>query len=225
MKRIRHRLMFTTEPTSGEPAGGGSTTPDPDTAGQSTADGAQNAPQDPTEPSETDWQGKFKGQQKVNRDLETKLNATRDELAALKAAAEGRAAEHKAEQERAKVQAEAVARANERIRKSEVRAAAAKLLKDPADALLYIDLDQFEVSDDGEVDASAVTEAVEALVKSKPYLAAEGGTGPVIHSPTSNREGSTGKRQWTKADLKGKTPEQINAAKSEGLLNSLLGIE
>jgi len=223
-KSVRHRLMFMTTPTDGEPAGGGSTTTETGAADESTADGASTteATSGAADQAETDWKAKFEGQRKVNRDLETKLNANRDELAAIKAASEGREAEHQAEQERAQVQADAIAKANERIRKAEVRAAAAQLLKDPADALRYLDLDQFEVSDDGEVDTSAVKEALEGLVKSKPYLAAEGGTGPIIHSPTAHREGPAGKQQWTKADLQGKTPEQIATAKREGLLKDLL---
>lgn len=70
---------------------------------------------------------------------------------------------------------EATAKANARILKAEVRAAAAGKLADPADALRLLDLDDFEVDDDGEVDAKAIAKALDDLVKSKPYLAAKGG--------------------------------------------------
>jgi len=98
-----------------------------------------------------------------------------DELAALKAQAEGREAEHKAQQEAQRVKDEALAAANERILKAEVRAAAATKLADPADALRFLNLSDFEVGADGEVDASQVAKAIDDLIKSKPYLGAQGG--------------------------------------------------
>lgn len=50
--------------------------PPPADAGKQTA---PSTPQgDPPAPSETDWQAKFEAQQKVNRDLETKLQGLRD---------------------------------------------------------------------------------------------------------------------------------------------------
>ena len=179
-----------------------------------------------------DWQERFDAQQKVNRDLERKLKAAipRDEAESLRAEnakLQGREAEYVAEQaakeERARVEAGALEKANQRIVRAEVRAAAAAKLADPTDALLYIDLAQFEVGDDGEVDASAVANAVDALVKSKPYLAAQGGT-TVFDSPTSRREGDSTKSQITRDQLKDLSPEQINAARAEGRLNDLLGV-
>lgn len=71
--------------------------------------------------------------------------------------------------------AEATRQANDRIIRSEVKAAAAGKLADPADAIRLLDLTQFEVGDDGEVDEDAITEAIDDLVKKKPYLAAQGG--------------------------------------------------
>jgi len=226
MKRIRHRLMFMTTPTEGEPTGGGNAAQE-GTAGESTAEGAARTAE-PAE-KETDWQAKFEAQREINRKLEERvkgeagpLKKQLEEMSAELAKAQGREAEHAELQKQRETETKALAKANDRIRKAEIRAAAAQLLKDPADALRYLDLDQFEVSDDGEVDTAAVKEALEGLVKSKPYLAAEGGAGPIIHSPTASREGPTGKKQWTRADMQDKTPEQINAARDEGLLNDLL---
>ena len=72
----------------------------------------------------------------------------------------------------------ATAKANARILRSEVRAAAAGKLADPKDALRFLDLDQFEVDEDGEVDEDEIADAIEDLVKRKPYLAAaQGGNG------------------------------------------------
>lgn len=143
-------------------------------------------------------------------------------LAELQAKIEGKEAEFAAEQERRKVEAEALAKANERILKAEVRAQAAGKLADPSDALRYLDLEQFEVGADGEVDRAAVTDAIEGLVKAKPYLAAQGGTS-VFQSPGADREGSGHKRQLTRDELKQMTPEQIVTARAEGRLDDLLG--
>jgi hypothetical protein len=49
----------------------------------------------------------------------------------------------------------ALAKANDRILRSEVKAAAKGVLADPADAYKFLDLDSFEVDDDGEVDDRA----------------------------------------------------------------------
>jgi len=149
----------------------------------------------------------------------------REEFDAFKAKAEGKEAEYAKEQERRNVESAALAKANERIRKAEIRAAAAGKLADPTDALRYLDLEQFEVGDDGEVDTAAITAAIEDLVKSKPYLAAQGGTpGTVFESPGAHRAaGKPG--QLKQAELKGMTPAQINTARAEGRLNDILGFK
>ena len=72
----------------------------------------------------------------------------------------------------------AIAKANARILRSEVKAAAAGRLADPTDALRLLDLDQFEVSEDGEVDEGEIADAIAALLKAKPYLAAQGNGKP-----------------------------------------------
>lgn len=71
--------------------------------------------------------------------------------------------------------AAALAKANGRIVRSEIKAAAKGVLADPADAFKFIDLDQFEVDDDGNVDEGEIAKAVADLVKQKPYLAAAQG--------------------------------------------------
>lgn len=60
---------------------------------------------------------------------------------------------------------------NARILKAELRAAAAGKLADPEDAIRLLDLDEFKVTDDGEVDAGAISKAIDSLLKEKPYLA------------------------------------------------------
>lgn len=146
-------------------------------AGESTADGQQE--EAPIEGAEAlgdagkkaldAMKAKWKEAERVARERDA-------ELAELRAKAEGKEQEFAAEQERRKVEADALGKANERILKAEFRAEAAGKLADPSDALRYIDLSDFEVGNDGEVDRDAVANAIEALVKSKPYLAAQGGT-------------------------------------------------
>jgi len=144
------------------------------------------------------------------------------ELAALRAQVEGKEAEFQADQERRALEAAALEKANERIKKAEIRAAAAGKLNDPADALRYLDISEFEVGVDGEVDTAAVTAAIEGLVKNKPYLAAQGGSAP-FETPSAHRKENAG--QVSKAELERMTPDQINAARAEGRLNNLLGIK
>lgn len=105
------------------------------------------------------------------------LAKTRDaELAQMRAVAEGKEAEFKAEQERRAVEAAALGKANDRILRSEFKAAAKGVLNDPEDVYRYVDLADFEVDDDGNVDEGAIAKAIDALVKSKPYLAVAQGT-------------------------------------------------
>lgn len=81
------------------------------------------------------------------------------------------------EQERAVAQARregelaALEKANARLVRAEVTAAAAGKMADPSDALGMLDLDEFAV-DDGDVDRKAIAKAIDDLVKAKPYLAA-----------------------------------------------------
>jgi len=85
-------------------------------------------------------------------------NASESEKALAVAKAEGRT--------------EALSTVNVRIVRAELKAAAAGVLQDPDDAAVHIDLSQFEVDDDGNVDSKAVRREIESLAKAKPYLAA-----------------------------------------------------
>jgi len=69
--------------------------------------------------------------------------------------------------------AEALSVANARVLKAEVKALAATKLADAADAVHFLDLSEFEVSEDGEVDSKAISKAIDRLVKEKPYLASD----------------------------------------------------
>ncbi|QSE94189.1 hypothetical protein JWS13_39120 [Rhodococcus pseudokoreensis] len=97
------------------------------------------------------------------------------------------------------------ARANARIIAAEVRAAAAGKLSDPADAHRFLDLDQFEVTEDGEVDPDEIADAIDDLIKKKPYLAAQGGT---RKAPKPDRRQGGGSREATGSMAAGRAAYQ-----------------
>jgi len=109
------------------------------------------------------------------KDAEAKAKTEADARAALQAKLDGKEAEHAAAQAKAETEKVALAKANGRILRSEVKAAAKGVLADPADAYKFLDLDSFEVSEDGEVDDAAIAAALKDLLTKKPYLAAQGG--------------------------------------------------
>ncbi|MEV5131027.1 hypothetical protein AB0K87_11040 [Streptomyces sp. NPDC053705] len=124
----------------------------------------------------------------------------------------------------------ALARVNERLVKAEVKAAAAGKLADPADAHRFLDLSQFEVDDDGNVDAEELTEAIDELLQSKPYLAAQGGSTKPRFQGTADSGARKGTRptQLTEADVKRLSAAgnhaEIVKAQNEGRLNDYLGL-
>jgi hypothetical protein len=76
------------------------------------------------------------------------------------------------EQARREAKAEASKAFNTRLVQAEVRAAAAGKLADPEDAIRFLELNDFDVNDNGEVDGKAISTALDGLLKQKPYLAA-----------------------------------------------------
>ncbi|MFE3495269.1 hypothetical protein ACFXOS_19720 [Streptomyces sp. NPDC059175] len=153
--------------------------------------------------------GKWKSEREKRRALEQRL-ADQD-------------SKDDAEAARRKAEQDATTKANARILRSEVRAAAKGRLADPKDALTFLDLGQFEVNEDGEVDEDEIAEAIEDLIKNKPYLAAAKvprfqGTGDGGAARKAGRP-----KQLTEKDLKTMTPEQIVKAQEAGQFDSLLG--
>lgn len=121
--------------------------------------------------------------------------------------------------------AEAMSKANERLLKAEVRAAATGKLSDPADALKFLDLSTFEVGDDGELDSDAINDAIADLITSKPYLAPVTGARFEGSADQGARGKETKPAQISQAELSRMTPQQIVAAQAAGRLNDLLGIK
>jgi len=158
------------------------------------------------------------------KDADSRAKASASEVASLRATAEGREAEYKAEQDNQKVRDEALSAANQRILKAEVRAAAAGKLADPADALRFLDLSSIEVGEDGEIDAATVASAIDDLIVSKPYLAAQGSKRFQGSADGGARNDTARLAQFTQSDLDRMTPEQVVTARKSGQLNSLMGI-
>lgn len=145
------------------------------------------------------------------------------ELAQLKAKEEGREAEYQAEQERQKVKDDALALANDRIRKAEIRALATGKLADPNDALQFLDLSSIEVSDDGSINSALAEQLITDLLNSKPYLAAQSGKRFEGNADGGPRNVGDSKRQLTHSDLERMSPEQVNQARKDGQLDRLVG--
>ena len=92
--------------------------------------------------------------------MKAKLKAERQKRIAAEAALADNANEDEDTKARQQAESAALAKANARIVKAEVRAVAAGKLADPADALNFIDLEDFEVGEDGDVDARHLEDRV-----------------------------------------------------------------
>lgn len=159
----------------------------------------------------------MKAERNAERAARRELEAERD---ALRAQVEGREAEFAAQQERDRIQADALAKANDRIKRSEVRLAAKGKLADPEDALAFIDLSLIEVGENGDVDGAAIEDAIADLISRKPHLAVNQ---PIGSADQGVGAGNESLRQVTAAELESMTPEQVNQARREGRLANLLG--
>ncbi|MFG2670495.1 hypothetical protein [Streptomyces sp. NPDC048445] len=155
--------------------------------------------------------------------MKAKLKSERERRRTAEAKLQDKPADGRdAAQIQAKADAAATARANTRILRSEVRAAAAGKLINPKDALTFLDLDQFEVDEDGQVDEDEIADAIEDLVKERPYLAAATakrfqGTGDGGAARKAGRP-----KQLTRADLKTMSAEAIDKAREDGRLDDLM---
>lgn len=161
------------------------------------------------------------------REAEKQARESRAELERARREAELRdkpAEEQALEAARAEARAEALAKANERILRSELKAAAAGKLADPTDAALFIDLTQFDVSGDGDVDSDALNDAIAELISRKPHLAAQKQNRFDGNADQGATKVSTDPKQITDRDqLKSMSPEEIVKARNEGRLSKLLG--
>lgn len=161
----------------------------------------------------------MKEREKAARAEARELKKRLADLEAAASAADKTPDEQALEAARREAEAAALAKANERILRSDIKAAAAGKLADPSDALAYLDLSEFEADESGNFDSSEIAEAISDLLERKPYLAAQGGR----VSLDSGRGKAPAAGQLTRDDLKNMSPEEITAAKAAGRLNGLLG--
>lgn len=110
-----------------------------------------------------------------------------------------------------------------------LEAKAARLFQNPEDARAFLADKVDEFIDDGKVDVEAITDALDDLLKQRPYLGiTQGETRRFQGTGDGGPKGSAGKPQLTKAEVErlykeGKTAE-IDKAREDGRLNTLLGI-
>jgi hypothetical protein len=162
---------------------------------------------------------RMKAERKAARDEAAAAKAERD---ALQAKLDGKEAEFTAAQEAQRIKDEAISAANRRILNSEVKAAAKGVLADPQDAYKFLDLDSFEVDADGNVDETAISSAIADLIKSKPYLAAQGSRFQGS-ADGGARNDATKVAQLGQADMNRMTVDQIAEAEAKGQFDDLLG--
>ena len=162
----------------------------------------------------------MKAERKAATDRAKAAEAERD---ALRAQLEGREAEHAAAQEKQRARDEALAVANKRILSAELRAAAKGKLADPSDAALYINLDEFEVSEDGEVDSDALASAIDDLLARKSHLAAD--SRRFDGAADQGAKGEPRQSQLSATDLETMSAAEVNQARRDGRLNKALGIK
>ncbi|MFC4034548.1 hypothetical protein ACFO3J_24170 [Streptomyces polygonati] len=193
---------------------------DPDPAGDPEDDDPEDDPEGADDLGDKGKQAldRMKAKFKTERDKRRQAEAERDQLKA--GPAEGDAAAIRAEADTA-----ATAKANKRIVRSEVKAAAKGKLANPGDALVFLDLTAFEVDGDGQVDEDEVAEAIETLLTERPYLATPTGKQPRFQGSGDGgaRKGTAGPRQLTEQEVKKMTPEQIDEAHRKGQLRDYLG--
>lgn len=117
--------------------------------------------------------------------------------------------------------AEIAAQYQAKVAAAEIKAAAVGKV---IDVDLVASLPEFNptnfLTESGEVDQVKVAEAIDGLVTSKPYLAAQG-QGVKGAGDGGARNGST-PSQLTRTDLSRMTPEEIRQAHDEGRLNAVL---
>lgn len=162
----------------------------------------------------------MKARWKTERDQRRKLEEELEGLRAPKPS--GATDQPDADAIRTQATREATAKANARILRSEIKAAAAGKLADPSDAFAYLDVSSFEVDETGDVDADEISEAIEDLLTRKPYLAAT--TRPRFQGTADGGAArkASGPTQLTREDLKTMSPDAIVKAKREGRLKAIL---
>lgn len=179
--------------------------------------------EEPTdEPSEDPAEGLKKAlaaERKLRRDQEKRAIAAEQALADKDKPAE----EAAIEKARREAREEAMATANERYARLEVKAALAGRVSNLDVALRLVDISAIEVDANGDVDAESVEAEISKLLAEAPELAAK-----TTRFAGGADQGAKGKSaelsQLTQSDIERMTPEQVVEARKAGRLNKLLGV-
>lgn len=209
-------------------------TPPADPAGDATPPPADPPPTPPAADDAPPPELGDPGKQALDR-MKADRNAARDEAKALKAEIDKIRTESLPDHEKALKEAVDAAKAetlhsvNSKLFAAEARAKAASklqdpdLLADPEVALRLLGLGEVPVTESGDIDTEAISEAIDALVASKPYLAGATPPPPPVDLGQGARGAQNQVRQLTRDDLKNMTPQQIVEAKAKGQLTDVLG--
>lgn len=103
--------------------------------------------------------------------------------------------------------------------RAEINATAQNRLANPELASALLDKQNIKLDDEG--NPSGVTEAFDNLLKTYPYLGVQDSRRFQGSADGGPRNGNT-PSQVSREDIKNMTPEQINKARADGLLNDLL---
>lgn len=188
---------------------------DTETVVDDTADAEVDAPIEGEEALGDPGKKALAAMKEQRKAAEVRAREAEARAAALEAKLEGREAEYAAEVEKRKTQHEAILRA-------ELKAAAKGKLADPTDAGLFINLSDFEVSENGDVDADALNAAIDDLIARKPHLGADKARrfdGSADAGPKGDRKPG----QLSREELSRMSPEALVEAEAAGRLDDLLG--
>lgn len=199
-------------------------TPDPE---NNNPDGDELPPVDPPADDDPDKGAKaaLVAEREARRQERDERKQMRVELDALKQQLADRdkpAEELALEQARREAEQAVLEKANARIVRSELKAAAAGKVKRPDLLIKITDLSAIEVDENGDPDADALNDAITTFLEEYPELSVE------ARSPGSADQGSQRRQakppQLTNDDIDRMTPEEIETARKEGRLNKLMGV-
>lgn len=154
-----------------------------------------------------------------NLSLRRRLREAEKKLADASKPGEGEEIDAEKIREQARSEARAEALRDRVLDKIEAKARRFADSEDAAAILLRShEVDDF--IDDGKIDVSAITEALDELAESKPHLLARQST---TGGFDTGRGKSYAKGQLDRSDLSKMTPAQIESARKEGRLDRLMG--
>lgn len=150
---------------------------------------------------------KLKASKKAEREAKAELQRS-------KSSAGKSEEDQEADRKREERDAAVLQKANERVLRSDIKAAAAGKLQNPALAVRLLDLSDFEPDEDGVYDEEEIAQAIDDLIETDPYLAAQSGKGTQFDSARGKRKTTT--KKYTQKDLASMSPEAISKAYDEG---------